>query len=232
MWGAGSRRSWALLLAGAAFVAGWPEVLRFLGGFDVYYALGLYSLVIIATIGGLAGRGWWHRAFAERFARNAAVGLVVGAVMTAGTYAAYAIVFTLAPAISGHVAGLYRVAHPGHFAAALACTLVVIVAEEVLWRGPCLDVLAGRKRRVVTAISWGTYTAVQLATGSWVVALAALVCGAIWTAERGMTRSLVAPLASHLVWATVVIHLVPVTSVERAVSRAPSASSSSELPGR
>ncbi len=91
--------------------------------------------------------------------------------------------------------------------------MVVVVAEEVLWRGAFIG--AGSRlvpRRVAAILSVVTYAAVQLGTGSWVVVLAALVCGAFWSTERLVTGSLVASLVSHAIWTFAIIHFYPVTA--------------------
>ncbi len=207
-------RATATLCVTGLFVAVWPWLLHYLGDDDLYAILGPFSLVLIAVLGALAGRAWWASVLAHHFKRNFAIGLGVGAIMTAGTYGAYAVCAKLIPKLAGEVEGLYRAAHPVSFGTALAWTLIVIVAEEVLWRGPALDGLPSRRARVaVLAASLATYTAVQIATGSWVVALAALVCGSFWMAERVATRSIVAPLVSHGIWTMTVIHLYPVTAL-------------------
>ncbi len=211
-------RTRATLAAAAVFVCVWPWILRLLGDGDLYAIFGPFSVVLIAVLGALAGPTWWRRALAHRFWRNFGIGALVGAVMTVGTYGAYAVGAALVPSLAGEVEGLYRAAHPTSFGAAFAWTLVVIAAEEILWRGPVLDGLPeGRARPIVVALSLVTYTAVQVGTGSWVVALAALVCGLFWMAERLRTRSIVAPLVSHTIWTMTVIHLYPVTALAAAL---------------
>lgn len=49
----------------------------------------------------------------------------------------------------------------------------------------------------------------QLGTGSWVVGLVALVCGALWTLERVCTGSVLAALITHWLWTSIVIVLFP-----------------------
>ena len=91
---------------------------------------------------------------------------------------------------------------------------MVCIAEEMLWRGWLLALLERRVARgVALALSLVSYAAAQSASGSVVVVLAAVICGAIWLAERALTGSMVAPLVSHLVWTPVVIHFYPVTAI-------------------
>ena len=139
------------------------------------------------------------------------IGVGVGAVMTAGTHGAYAIGVKLVPSLPLQVTVLYIHASTQSVLSALSWTLVILIAEEILWRGALLNVLERRVgRKGAIALSLATYTLAQAGAGSLIVALAALVCGAIWTAERVYTSSSLAPLISHTMWTLTVIHLVPV----------------------
>jgi membrane protease YdiL (CAAX protease family) len=87
----------------------------------------------------------------------------------------------------------------------------IIIAEELLWRGALLHVLAQRvPASTAMAISICSYALAQLGTGSWVVMLLAGVCGSIWTLQRRLTRSLSSSLLAHLIWTPIVIWLHPV----------------------
>lgn len=209
-----SQRHIVVLGVGLALVVGWGLTLRTIGTDDVYAYLGPYAVLTIAAAALLVRgrqsettRGW---------ARNAGTGIAVGLVMTAGTYGAFAVLRRLIPSLEVHVIDLYGSSRTQSLGPALAWTLVILVAEELLWRELLLraghDSLALATR---IALSLGTYVLVQVGSGSWVVALAALVCGAIWTTERVLTRSLLAPLLSHAIWTETVIHLYPVTAWAR-----------------
>ena len=205
------RAAWLILGAAILFIAVWPLILQSFGGDRVYVSLGLYSLVIIATMTAVG----WKAMPLDRGAsvRGVLIGVVTGVVMTVATYLAYHLCVALFPGLAHHVSGLYVATRTTNFAAALAWTALAVVAEEVLWRGALLNVFPrGSRRNVVIALSLLTYAAVQFGTGSWIVALAALICGAIWMVERLWTRSIVAPLISHAIWTMTVIHLYPVTS--------------------
>ncbi|CAN5526366.1 hypothetical protein BH11MYX1_BH11MYX1_25040 [soil metagenome] len=204
----GTRRTWLVFALCIAIVIGWPFALHRIREDDVYAFLGPYGAATVLVLLGL------HGVHVDKLARGVAIGVAVGLAMTAGTYAAYAVVVRLVPGLASHVTELYAAAHSERIGPALAWTCVVICAEELLWRSALLETGEAKFGRLAAiAISLATYTAVQLGSGSWVVALAAFVCGAIWTAERVMTRTLVASLVSHLIWTVTVIHLLPVTSV-------------------
>jgi hypothetical protein len=203
------------LVAGAMLVVAWPLVLSRFGSGDVYLPLGAFAVFVIGVVLAL-GRDGDAAALAPRtpprWTRGIVVGLACGAVMTVGTYAAYAVVVRLAPSVAGSVAGLYANAGTSSLALALIATSAAVVAEEVLWRGPLLRVLERRTgRAAAVGISLITYTLAQGGSRSVIVMVAAVVCGAIWSTERIYTRSVVAPLVSHLMWTLIVIHLLPVT---------------------
>ena len=191
----------------------WPVVLSRFGQGDVYTPMGLFgvSAIAVALYARKLAPKWTD--LRNHWVRNAAIGIAVGVLMTLSTYVAYDVATKLFPSLASDVEGLYRNARSASPAAAIGWTAVVVVAEEMLWR----DALVGRAtaqfpRRAVVAFSLVTYVAAQCGAGSGVVALAALICGTIWTIERLMTRSVVASLASHMIWTIVVIHIYPVSA--------------------
>lgn len=204
-----------MLAAGALLVLAWPFVLSSFGHDDVYAFMGPYGALVIALM--LLLRRFespLRGPRARSLPAGVVIGLAVGAIMTAGTYAAFAVGTKMYPPLAARVADLYVDAHTRSLGSALAWTLVLIVAEELLWRGALLGVLQRRYgATLAVGLSLVTYTAAQAGTGSFIVGLAALVCGAIWTAERVYTSSSVAPLVSHAIWTVTVIHLLPVVHV-------------------
>jgi hypothetical protein len=96
---------------------------------------------------------------------------------------------------------LYAFAHVERLPFAFVMTVFILVAEELLWRGLLVDELrAFMPRALSEACSVLIYAFAQLGSGSFIVFALAVVCGSIWTAERRVTGSLLAPLivASHL----------------------------------
>jgi membrane protease YdiL (CAAX protease family) len=202
----------AVLGLAGLLAAIWPFILSFFGKGNVYALMGPFALLVIAAAA-LVVRKERLRLVARRtWLRDLGIGVAVGVGMTAATYGAYAVAARLVPGLAGHVTSLYSAASTERVEIALAWTAVVAVAEELLWRGPFLDLAAHRfGRRAAVAFFLATYTLAQLGSGSIIVMLAALICGAIWSIERITTHSIVAPIVSHLIWTLVVIHLIPVT---------------------
>lgn len=210
----GERFGRPALLAGAALVAGWPVALSQLHRGDVYAVMGPYGLLVIAALSALAHVAHVPVLTPRHAARSAAMGLGVGVVMTVLTYVVYAGAVRRIPSLAVHVGGLYRASHAESTAVALAWTAVVVVAEELLWRGWLLVPLARRVgARGAMAISLVTYALAQAGSGSVVMLLAALVCGAIWLALRSTARSILAPLVAHAIWTFTIVHALPLTRV-------------------
>jgi membrane protease YdiL (CAAX protease family) len=208
---AGPSRGLLLLVLGS--IAGWGLLMqRFGNGGDIYAVMGPFALGVVVVIAALlrSELSLWLRP--NR--RAVLSGLGVGAGMTLATYPAYALMRWLVPDIETQVATLYTTAHQTTLAAALPWVIAIIVAEEVLWRGALLHVLARRTPPALAmAVSVATYAAAQLGTGSWIVGLLALVCGTLWTLQRHFMRSLLSPLLAHLIWTPTVILFFPVTSL-------------------
>jgi membrane protease YdiL (CAAX protease family) len=207
---AASQRRLVLMVG---LLSGWCLLMqRFGSRGNIYAVMGPFALavsLVIAALSKSALRRWFHP---TRLAVSSGLGVGVG--MTLLTYPVYALMRSIFPELSARVAVLYSAAHQISVAEAMAWVLAIIVAEELLWRGALLQVLARRvSPPVAMAISIASYAAAQLGTGSWIVMLLALVCGTIWTLQRQLTGSLLAPLIAHLIWTPVVILLYPVTSV-------------------
>lgn len=202
------------LALGVLAVIGWGWMLSRIGEGDVYAGLGPYSVVVVFMALLLRQRGGVVDPARERhhaWHREVAIGIAVGVAMTLGTYVAYAGVAHALPAVEREVRVLYAAAHVREPLTAIAWTCVAIAAEELLFRGWLFDALAMQHRRgVAAAFSLTAYVAAQLASGSWVIALAALICGALWTIERTWTRSWIAPLVSHAIWTITIVHVLPV----------------------
>ena len=190
----------------------WSQLMRNFGGADVYSVMGPFSLAVVAVLGMLVWRRDAEKTWLKLNRRVLAVGVGVGLVMTLGTYAAYRLTLLAFPSLDGVVKTLYAFAHVERLPVAFVMTVFILVAEELLWRGLLVDELrAFMPRALSEACSVLIYAFAQLGSGSFIVFALAVVCGSIWTAERRVTGSLLAPLISHLIWTPTVILLWPVT---------------------
>ena len=93
--------------------------------------------------------------------------------------------------------------------------LVIVFAtspsEEVLWRGAVFARLtrrygAGWRPVVLATVAYAGFVALS---GSAVLALAALICGAVWTRQRQVTGSIVPSLVSHALWSLLMFLYIP-----------------------
>lgn len=198
---------YALLLA--AISAVWGVLMSQFGQGQIYWIMGPYAATISVVL--LTVRGRALLALLRPNPKNVALGCAVGVGMTLATYPAFSAARALFPELLANVAQLYRQSHEEWLPTAVAFTVVILVAEELLWRGAWLEALTPRLgRRWAGFASVVIYAGTQLCCKSFIVGLLALCCGAVWTVQRRYSNSLVAPLISHAIWTPTVILLVPV----------------------
>jgi membrane protease YdiL (CAAX protease family) len=65
---------------------------------------------------------------------------------------------------------------------------------------------AGWRPVVLATVAYAGFVALS---GSVVLALAALVCGAVWTRQRQVTGSIVPGLVSHTLWSLLIYLWIP-----------------------
>jgi membrane protease YdiL (CAAX protease family) len=144
--------------------------------------------------------------------RSVVTGLVVGIAMAAATWLLYPISIELVPSIGVEVPKLYALLRqpPGPVWAFPALVLVV-TAEELVWRGLGIDVFS-RHTSASTAVllSAVLYTLPQVAFRSPLLVVVAFLCGVVWGALRVRSKGLTAALLAHLVWDLLVFVLFPV----------------------
>ena len=198
----GSRKV-VLLLALMSVI--WATLMDQFGEAAIYWIMGPYALAVAATL--LTLRGGSLRPTP----RLVGLGVLAGGLMTAATYPAFQLANRLFPELAQHVAMLYRESHEETLWIAVAWTLVILTAEELLWRGAWIDALAPRLGSAgAAALSVVIYAITQFGSGSLVVLVLAACCGGMWAMLRVTTDSLVPSLVAHAIWTPTVILLVPV----------------------
>lgn len=187
----------------------WGIVMLQFGVREIYAIVGFYALGVSGIILFFYRReaaAWFHVR-----TRDVLIGILVGGVMTALTYPLYRLAVAWVPRLEPVVAGLYQTSHKGHLASALLWVLVIIAAEELLFRGAWLVALERHVgSHAALGLSVALYAGAQAFSGSLIVGLLALCCGTLWALERVLTGSIVAPLLSHMIWTPVIILLHPV----------------------
>ena len=176
---------------------------------NVWLTIGASAVLLLATT--TLGRGelpLWGK-FPP--ARAIAVGVGAGGLMALVTHLAYPPVAELVPSIATEVGGLYADLRqtPGPVLGA-PLLLLAVAAEEAVWRGVLVRQMEkSRGPLAIVLVATMAYAVPQAFSGSWVLVLVALGCGAFWTFLRVWSGSVVVPALTHAVWNLVVFVALP-----------------------
>jgi membrane protease YdiL (CAAX protease family) len=110
------------------------------------------------------------------------------------------------PWISGALSSILDKADAGPPLLVLAVALANGVGEEVFFRGALLAALEPSRPALTSTV---IYVVVTAATGNPALVVAAAVMGTIFCLERLSTRSILAPIITHLSWSALVLFLLP-----------------------
>ncbi len=192
----------ALAAAGFAWVFGCPA-----GNFWVKITI----TVCLLCAGSFAAAGVpWRRA--EVTLRETAIGCVAAAALYGifwlGDFCA-AKVFGFAPR---QVEAIYAIRQLGHpWAVAAVLLLVTSPGEELFWRGFILKrAMARWGANAGFAVGSLLYAAVHLASGNFMLVMAALVAGLFWCGLYRWRGSLTACVVSHALWTVGVFLVFPI----------------------
>jgi membrane protease YdiL (CAAX protease family) len=143
---------------------------------------------------------------------STAAGLMVGFVMALMTWSLYPVSLDLVPALSREVPKLYALLRePPGPVWAFPILVLVVTAEEWVWRGLAIDLLSkSRSAGGAVVLSALIYVLPQIAFRSPLLVVVAFSCGLIWGALRVWTKGLFAPLLAHLLWDLLVFVMFPV----------------------
>lgn len=131
-------------------------------------------------------------------------------VMVPATYLLYPVMGQLVPSIPQLTRSLYATFEGLTGLPRLLVMPLVIISEELVWRGAVLESFSRRMPPAAAAVVAGiVYGAAHLLTGSPLLAALALVCGIYWGLIRVASGSLLVPLLCHLAWDLAVFILVP-----------------------
>ena len=199
------RKFWmlvALAAAGFAWVFGCPA-----GNFWMKITVTVCAL----CAGAFAAAGVpWRRS--EMTLREAGIGVAAAAALYGifwlGDFCA-AKVFGFAPR---QVEAIYAIRQWGHpWAVAAVLLLVTSPGEEFFWRGYVLkQALARWGDGAGFAIGAGLYGAVHLASGNFMLVMAALVAGLFWCGLYRWRGNLTACVVSHALWTVGVFLVFPI----------------------
>jgi membrane protease YdiL (CAAX protease family) len=205
----GASRRWWLLPA--AFVLAWCV------GAATSALVGMWPALGVTGVGtgtlALVLDGQALRPLFRPRAAAVAAGVMIGAAMTAATYALFPLVSHISVALARDTTRLYANLNASSHVWLSLVLVPVVIGEEVVWRGLVFGALA-RRFGLTAAVLLGAplYALAHAPVGSPVLVLAALGCGLIWGGLRATTASLLAPLAAHLLWDEIVLFLAPIAA--------------------
>lgn len=192
---------WVAVVAGAALIA---ATLRLPRGSGAFYAAGFALAVVWIVAAVFFGPiQWWGDVPTRR--EQALLG-VVGGGLTFAVFLAGAAIGRHISLLAGPIDSVLGKADAGPVIAVLALALVNGFAEELFFRGALVDVMPARAALVA---STAVYIAVTAVAGNTALVLAAAVMGTVFAVERRISRGLVAPILTHLVWSTLIILFLP-----------------------
>lgn len=201
----------AQTVALTACVAAFCAAMGLREGVNIWIGTGAAAVISWIALG-LGARSSLSAAFRAPSAVNVAAGFAVGIGMSLLTWWLYPLSVELFPPIQGEVETLYALLRepPGPIRA-FPVLLLVVAAEELVWRGLAIDLFSkawGPWRAVL--LSALLYVLPQVALGSALLMIVALLCGLLWGALRVRFGGLAAPFIAHLVWNLLVFVLYPV----------------------
>ncbi len=187
--------------------------LAWLGGFAWVHWKGSWGpLALLAVLGGarllLADPGTRRLLVPRRSTLGLAA--ACGVAMVVATYALYAPLSRVFPALPVATTELYGVLHAGGYGRISLAALVVVISacEEIVWRGRPLEEaeLRAGTRPLTPAAAADVlsvallYGACHLTSGSLLLAVLAAACGLAWGFIRVAGRSLWPSIVAHAAW--------------------------------
>ncbi len=143
-----------------------------------------------------------------------ALGLLGALVQIAFTYTLYPVFSRFWPDLAKGTHELYVMLGATTALGPLLIIPLVIVSEELVWRGVVQQALCERiSGPLALAVGSLVYATCHLGAAHPLLALLALVCGLYWSAWRWATGSILVPLLAHFLWDFCVFILAPLVRV-------------------
>lgn len=144
--------------------------------------------------------------------RLVALGVAAGGVMIVATQVLFPVLVRLLPALKIQTEELYDSLGPAT-PRKLAVLVLVILGEELVFRGAVQAALAQRFSAVATVVLAAlAYGVGHVPVGSLLLPVVALCCGLYWSALRQWTGSLVPALLAHVLWDVAVLFWAPLVT--------------------
>ena len=180
--------------------------------YGLWRSLGVTAVLLAVVVLVVEGRAVVGRG---RHARLWPLGIGAGLAMVLGTEVAFGPVVRAFPTLFADVSRLYGTFGDPGSASALVLLPVIVISEEIVWRGAVQRALAPRMPWLPAAlVGAAVYALAHAPVGSSALVLTCLVAGFCWNALRELTDSLPVTITAHLVWdfAVLVVHqLAPPT---------------------
>jgi uncharacterized protein YbjT (DUF2867 family)/membrane protease YdiL (CAAX protease family) len=193
---------WLLALAMAAMLV-LPAVVP-----GVWTRMAVVNATLTLMIAGLYGRVL--RPLLRPTLAAVGVGLASAVVLYAAADLFMAGLRTLAPTLAEQAQSVYAWSSDAPLGVRLALLVVIVVGEDIVWRGAVTLPLAARCGPAWGCLLAGTaFALAHLTTGPPLLAIAALAMGTLWSALAVRTRSLVPVVVSHLAWDLAVMFVRP-----------------------
>jgi len=119
-----------------------------------------------------------------------------------GVFYGCALVARRIPPLRRAIAGVLDHAHRGSTTSVAATALVTGAAEELFFRGALHDAFGPRGATALYVLS-------TTATRNPALVLASAVMGTLFTAQRGRSGGVQAPLLTHVVWSALMLAFLP-----------------------
>jgi membrane protease YdiL (CAAX protease family) len=195
----------AALVAGTAVLA---ATLAAPSGSGLFYGLGLLAAAVWIAGAVASGPVQWRAppgVTKSRLLVDVAIPIAIGAALFGAFFVAKSVADQV-PLLSHSVASVLARADTGARDLALLVALFNGVGEELFFRG-ALHAAFGRRHPEIR--STAVYALVTVATLNVALVAAAVVMGAVFSAERRATGGVVAPILTHLTWSALMIYFLP-----------------------
>ena len=145
--------------------------------------------------------------------RGALAAAALGVALVAATHGGFQLIQIASPELAVAVRRLYASVDQGASRLPLAAlTTLIVLGEELVWRGVAIDVVRGHRVKLeIGGISVALYVLPQLPGHVPVLIVAATVLGSVFAAQRLVTGRLTDSLVTHAIWSVAVFVVFPVS---------------------
>ena len=206
------RLVWPLTLLGSAmFVT--MFVMQSIGAFDFWWWMSV-NLLILVSLSFLADRVYGPLMWEDltgKAVHKISIALVSVIVLYVVFYAGNLLSRQWFSFAEGQITGVYHFrGEASSLRIVLLMALVIGPGEELFWRGFVQRYLSGRYGRTAGfLVAAAVYTGVHVATGNFMLVMAALICGLFWGWLYRRYNSMLINILSHTLWDIAVFVVFP-----------------------